>query len=990
MPHEAVNVIVLKSKKDSRKDIPLNTIHTMKSSSKICGKLLSLLSIFVLTALPAFAQSTGQIQGRVVDAETGDALKGAFIRVSGGTQVATDIQGQFSISGVPAGSRSLTVRFVGYETDLINVDVSAGQTTNVRIPLTSEIINLEAFTVTSEAVGQIRALNAQKSSSGIVNYVSEESFGAVLDGNIGQAIQRLPGLSVNEDATGSPGTINIRGVPGAFNSFQVDGNRLPNSGFSNSFNTRNLAADGVTMIEVIKSPTPDMDGDAIGGIINTVTRSAFQREGREMSIKAAAVLNEIPSNWGYTSSFSFSDIYSVNEGENNLGLSFTLSAHQTDRYSENADQDWIQVTPEFHPELNLGQWGGDPVWFMESTHWEHDTRETDSYAFQASVDYKVNDTTSVYFRPVISTYSRQGTKYETDINIDREFEDEPGGNTYAFLTPTMGRGTEDSEGRFGWIGTDDKRSNQLYSLATGMEVQGEDSTLTVDLFYSRNENDLDEDDEFNMEIQDTPFIWEYTIIDPNGMVLVEQVGDTIYDITDTTLMSEGEWETNTEKQEDEVYSLRADWEKEITMGDALFTFKTGGKYRKSSQMYDRELDKYETGDGTEFPYSQVLTRTDSVLFLKPKIYNVDTGAGKRLFQEQPDLFEFVEDDSLEDSNIEDFNASDEITAGYVMGTYSIGIHTLIAGLRAEEFKWSGSNKLVSYLDDVPSVSTRNFGYSESFVLPGVHLRHELTDNIVLRESYNRSYARPELDELALGRWEDDDGNIADGNPDLMPATADNFDVSLEYYTEHGGLYSAGFFYKDIQDFHYTETYDFDELDSNGMPIPKEGGDLEFERPVNGNDAENYGLELVVRQPMNFLPAPFSGLIFSSSATFTESEASYPNRTDRSGLPLEGFSDFLFTAALDYVWGDFRARVDYRLRSDYIEGLGSDIESDEFYAEEDRWDAELAYQLREGLWMYLSVINITEEPQVSYQGFRPFVEDASYAGRKWTFGVEYSF
>jgi TonB-dependent receptor len=971
----------------------------MKSSRRICGILMPLFALILSSPVTVLAQSTGQIQGRVVDANTGDSLKGASVRlVGGGAQDTTDIQGQFTLSGVPAGEQSLRVRFVGYESSTASVLVNSGAIAAIRIPMSSTVFNLEPFTVTSEPVGQIRALNAQKASAGIVNYVSEESFGAILDGNIGQAIQRLPGLSVNEDQAGSPGTINIRGVPGEFNSFQIDGNRVPNTGFSNSFNTRSLAADGVTMIEVIKSPTPDMDGDAIGGIINVVTSSAFQREGREISVKAAAVLNEIPNNWGYTSSFSFSDLFSVNGGENNLGISFTLSAHQTDRYSENADQDWVQVTKEFHPELQLDQWGDRPVWFMESTHWEHDTRETDSYAFQASIDYQVSERTSVYFRPVISTYSREGTKYETDINIDGEFDDEPGGNTYALLTPTMGRGTEDSEGTLGWIGTDDKRSNLLYSFATGLEYEGESSTLTVDLFYSKNENDLDQDDEFNMEISDTPFIWEYTILDPDGFVLLDQVGATIYDVTDTTLMSEGEWETNRVKQEDEVYSLSFDWEKEMVMNNMAFTFKTGAKYRNSSQMNDQELNKYETGDGTEFPYDQVLVSTDSVLFRKPKIYDVDTAAGKSLFAEQPDLFEFVEDDSLEDSNIEDYEATDEITAAYLMGTFDFGRSSLIVGARFEEFKWDGSNKEVGYALDPTSgdlelsgeITTRSFGYSETFWLPGVHYRIEATESLVARASYNRSYARPQLDQLALGRFTDDDGNIADGNPDLRPATSDNFDLSLEYYTEQGGLYSIGFFYKDIQDFHYTETYDFDVLDAGGNPIEVDGGDLEFERPVNGNDAENYGLELVIRQPMFFLPGPLRGLIFSGSATFTESEASYPNRSDRDGLPLEGFSDFLFTAALDYVWGDFRARVDYRYRSDYIEGLGSDIESDEFYASEFRWDAEIAYQLRSGLWIFASVINITEEAQISYQGYRPFVEDASYAGRKWTFGVEYTF
>jgi outer membrane receptor protein involved in Fe transport len=129
---------------------------------------------------------------------------------------------------------------------------------------------------------------------------------------------------------------------------------------------------------------------------------------------------------------------------------------------------------------------------------------------------------------------------------------------------------------------------------------------------------------------------------------------------------------------------------------------------------------------------------------------------------------------------------------------------------------------------------------------------------------------------------------------------------------------------------------------------------------------------------------------SVSATFTESDAKYPNRTDNRQLALEGFSDVIFTSSLEYAWGNLHARVDYRYRGDYIEGLGEDIESDEYYAAEERVDAELEYELRKGLSLFITGTNLTDRPQVSYQGYLQFVEDSSFAGRKYTFGVEYEF
>ena len=96
----------------------------------------------------------------------------------------------------------------------------------------------------------------------------------------------------------------------------------------------------------------------------------------------------------------------------------------------------------------------------------------------------------------------------------------------------------------------------------------------------------------------------------------------------------------------------------------------------------------------------------------------------------------------------------------------------------------------------------------------------------MRESYNRSYGRPRLSELTQGRFVNEDGDIVDGNPNLKPALSDNFDAQLEYYTDNGGLYSIAVFYKNVRDFSYTQVYNFNNVDANGIPIQDPDGDLE--------------------------------------------------------------------------------------------------------------------------------------------------------------------
>ncbi len=944
----------------------------------------------MLLASSAFAQSgNGRLVGRIDEASTGRPLEGAIVQVEGAPlRGVTDEAGRYVINAIPAGNYRVSVDYVGYGPVIVDVSIAAGQATTLDASLVS--LNFtDEVTVSGVLTGAGRAINQQRTAAGIINIVSAEQFGAMVDGNIGQALQRLPGLSVDQSQDGSQGSINIRGIAGEFNSVQIDGNRVPSSGGDNAFNPRVLAADFVSLVEVIKAPTPDRDGDAIGGIVNLVSRTAFERAGRETNVMVGGTFNSLSNDARPNVQFDYSDSFSVRGDERNLGASFSLSHFRTDRYSQNADQDWVQVDPATNPQLGLGGSSG-PVWFMESTHFEHDTRTTDTTTVSGSIDFKIGKSSTFFVRPLFSAFNVGGVKFETDIDIDTRFQDSAGGRkTYAALTPTYGRGTDKSQASRGWIGTLEDSENRLYSVAFGGATEFRTSKLNYGFSSSRNKRTITHDSELNMlmEPDDPWFVFEYEVFDPNGDVRVDIINGV--DPTDLSQMTEGELQVVSGSKRDSALTALVDWERSFGGTRTAFTLKAGAKYRASSQEQDLNADVYAMDE--TYPYAQVLTPTSEVLFRKPKYFNVQPRAGLDLLATNPALYEFVEDDSLEDSNIRDYDAKETTSAAYIMGTWAFGINTIIGGVRFENYDWNNTNKVVSYLDEAPTVTPVNVGESHSFLLPGIHGRHAIRENLILRESYNRSYGRPRLEELSRGRWIDDDGNIQDGNPNLVPAVSDNFDVQLEYYTKSNGLYSVGFFRKDIKDFTYTEVYDFDALDGNGTPIPAPGGDLEYERPVNGTDATNQGVELIARQNLFFLPGALKGLWVALSATFTESDATYPDRTDRDDLPLAGFSPRLFTATVDYQLKNFRARVDYYYRGEYIEGLGSNIESDEFFGESQRLDAEVHYSLFDRrLRLFVTGTNLTDEPQVSYQGYPPFVEDASFSGRKVQFGLQWAF
>ncbi len=982
-----------------------------KSSVRFFAWLLHAALLVPLLCGSLLAQaSTGSITGRVYDDASGRSLQGAIVTVRGTNLTDyTDQNGRFSIPGVRSGPVTVDVDYVGLDRATQELSVPAGGSVSLTSGLTSTLLKLAPFEVKEAARGQALAINQQKTAAGIMNIVSEEVFGNMVGGNPGYALQRLPGISVDEDQDGSPSQVNLRGVPGDLNSFQVDGVRLPNSGGTGrGADMKQLVADGITNIEVIKAATPDRDGDAVGGIINVVSRNAFQRDGREYKLVGSGSYNELSGTWGYNARATYSDIFSILGKEKNLGISFTATRYKTDRYSENSDVDWVVVTPSTNPTRNLTG----PTKFLEASHMERSYRSTRSWGFNGSVDFRLDNYNSFYFRPYYSHYDQTSQTYETDWDIDTRFQDEATGRkTYASLSAdgSRGRGTPGANGSrstLGYIGTLDDSHNDLWSWAFGGRHERDTMLVTYALNYSTSTNVLPNFNEFNMRLD--PVTAGYYVMEYDASNRLQPRISIVNGLSPTDFSYARQGPTNlilrSQTKEEEVYGAQADLEKKFIGDRASHALKFGTKYRSSEPTFEREQASYQVAANSAaaqtFPFAQVTqlipdsNKIESFPWQQRYLEVIPSEARKTLGVVN---WTPVEPGSFNATNLADYSAKEETTAAYVMDTLKFGRHTVIGGVRWEQNEFSRTNKRVvtttTAAGNVYSTVPRTSGAKYDMWLPGLHLRHELARNLILRESYNRSYARPSLNDISRGRQESVSVagvvTISDGNPDLQPLESGNFDVQLEWYNDKGGLYSVGVFYKDIKNFTFTQTTRFNALDADGNPIAVTNGNNIYTQPLNGPGAKNKGIELIARQRLYFLPGPLKGLALDLSATFTDSKAQVPGR-ESEDLPLRGFSDYLFTSSLSYAWGKFRARVDYRYRAEYIEGLDDSVDTDEWFAAREAVDAEIGYRFNQGLSFFAAGSNLTNRPQISYTGSKLFPEDISYNGRKYTFGLEYKF
>jgi TonB-dependent receptor len=346
---------------------------------------------FVVAALvsasaPVSAQ-TGTIRGTVVASDGDDALPSATVVVEAtGLSALTDAEGRFAIGRVPAGSYVVQVTYVGYRTARIDVEVTAGQSTVVRATLATRPIELDSLVVYGDATrGQAKALQQQKTSPTITNVVSEDLFGRFPDRNAAETVRRLPGISVSHDQ-GEAEYVQIRGIDQEFNSLTVNGVRIPAPDGDDGI--RSVGLDMINNnllgeIEVVKALTPDMDADAVGGVINFGLRRA--PSGGVGRVAVGAGLNDQTSDFDtYGRDITDASIVLGDRfAEDRLGLLADGAYYGTRRHSKLKELEYDDEDGSV-----------DEVIFAQHTN-DYDVRRQ-RFGFSATSDYRPSEDSRVY------------------------------------------------------------------------------------------------------------------------------------------------------------------------------------------------------------------------------------------------------------------------------------------------------------------------------------------------------------------------------------------------------------------------------------------------------------------------------------------------------------------------------------------------------------------------------------------------------------------
>ena len=924
--------------------------------------------------LSFISAQTGNIQGTISD-ENGIYVPGANVFVSSLSKGAiTDFDGRFTLVAVPEGNYTLEITYLGYTSINYEVTVSAGETTVVKLTMSPQNVELEGVEVSAYGLsGQAKALNTQKTNLNITNVVSTDQIGKFPDANIGDAVKRIPGITMQVDQ-GEARNIIVRGLSPQLNSVTLNGSRIPSAeGDNRNIQMDLIPSDMIQTIEVNKAVTPDMDADALGGSVNLVTRTAPQ--GFRLSATLGSGINFITDRRILNGSFLVGD--RTENGK--FGWMVSASINDNDFGSDNVEAVWTDEF-EFFNGTDEEEVDVDPYTnvFEQRTYLVQRIRRS----FSANFDYQINANNNIFFKSMYNWRDDRENRFRLEQEILDAEDIESGDFTITNGVPTRFPVEVKRQTKGGIDGNrnenrrlEDQRM-QNYSLG-GNHLFGSLKVDWMGSYAKASEERLDE--------RYAEFESEYIINNDNTdpefpLFSAENPGDA----SNLGAFEFGEITNETQYTEEEDinvfvnFQLPADF---FGKGEGFIKF--GGRGRFKNKVRDNNFFEFDL-EGTFPTLADVPTKdyTDPDYLAggqyQAGIYADEVWLGS---------LNLNGGDSVPDEFLRDnFDVEENVLAAYFMLNQKLSDKlSLLAGLRVENTDITAIGNQILDEENVVGNIAEESSYTN--VLPGVHFKYDASNSTILRLAWTNTLARPNYVDLTpFLDVVTGDEEIFLGNPELDPTTSMNFDLMAEHYFESVGILSGGLFYKSINDFTYvfqSETTD----DSFGA------GTAGFDvfQPLNGDDASIFGAEIALQRQLDFLPGFMKNFSLYLNYTYLTSSADGIRNEDgdeRTDLDLPNTAPNMFNGSLGYADKKFSARLSANFSDSYIDEIGGNDFEDRYYDTQFFLDFNASYAINSKLRMYADLNNITNQPLRYFQSISERTQQVEFYSLRLTFGLKY--
>ena len=335
-----------------------------------------------------------------------------------------------------------------------------------------------------------------------------------------------------------------------------------------------------------------------------------------------------------------------------------------------------------------------------------------------------------------------------------------------------------------------------------------------------------------------------------------------------------------------------------------------------------------------------------------------------------------------------FDIGERIWAGYAMNTITLGRLRLQAGVRIESTQDAvRANKLNldANGDFIPPAVPQTTHNSYVNAFPSVQAQYRFGSDTIVRAAYGMGIARPNFGDIAPYFIDDPTSNpeFSQGNPNLKPTHAQNFDLVAEHYFKPLGMIQAGVFYKALSGPIF------------GVTVPFQGNtSATF---INGPNAHITGFEAAWQQRLSFLPGLLNGMGVRANYSYTSSSATFPadfGRTDHPTLVRTAPNNWNFD--LTYDKKGISARMGLTHNDGYIWSYAganatTGPSGDTYLYPHTQVDAQVNYWIPRGrgLQAIVSMLNLNDEVFGFYNGSERYPIQREYYGRTFSLGLRWT-
>ena len=932
-----INKLIKKSLSSDNFNITINKNKTIYIKEK------------VLKEEPQYQKS---VSGKITD-DKGEPLLGANVIEKGTTNGASaDIDGNYSIT-VSDEEAILVFSYTGYTQQEIKVENQ--EKIDVRLIQSASI--LDEVIVTGYRKSLEAAIDIKRKNINGVDAIVAEDIAKFPQSNLAEALQRVSGVQIRRDNAGGVGSsISIRGLPSEYTQVTINGDAVPNSTGSRSYDFGTLPAEIFKQVEVIKTPTASTTEGGIGGSVNLVTKKPFELKKRVLVATQEGIYNtqqqvgkRVTPKWSLSYGNKWNDKFGIIASVSFNQFFNTSESYDVVRYNEKSfdlDRNGINEFENIRVPL--------PRYVSQG-------QEVKRLSLNLAMQYQVNknfdlvvqglfvnnDQVETRYAPVWilgngnnpSNITAEGSLLRTITyeNVSLLLENQQQSNvTKNYRWSIKGKYNLPKDWKVGakFIHAFNKRDSERFRYyADNVNTVTYSVQNDLEFFNIQTPTNLSDADEFIVS-QARRYLWDYS---------------------------------------DEIFTGKLDFRKKISN---KFKLGFGASFRdrtKTQQYFFRR--NTEIND----PFRPV------AVLLTNFLDNVDRATGHnqflvhdfdksfKLYGSQLDLEDFEVINTAYDIN-------EKVSAGYIQGNYSAGKLKANAGLRIVH---TGITSRGYQLDNATQIyQVREIPSDYTDFLPSVNLKWEFKRNLIARAGYARVITRPRLQDLSAFRSIDEvNKRISSSNPELDPFRANQYDISLEWYPGSETLISGSYFVKDIESFISRQTTN----------IIFNGEEYELRQPVNGNNAVIKGFEINYQQPFTFLPGFLSGFGIVTNYTFSESnfkETLEDGSLTTYSLPNNSKHSFNITPYFEKY--DFSLRVATNFRSSFLREIPNPEDGLKYRDDVSITDISSSYDFNDNIGITLNILNAFNAQRYEFIDDRRFQDNASFFGTTFQLGVRVKF